>query len=115
MKLAGKVALITGGGSGIGQTTARLFAEEGAEVIVVDIVPERARHSRELISAAGGRALDLTADVSVSGQVQTMASQALEYRGRVDILVNNAGIGQSSIRDDYYVNNIKNLTLQNLN
>jgi len=92
MKLAGKVALITGGGSGIGQTTARLFAEEGAEVIVVDIVPERARHSRELISAAGGRALDLTADVSVSGQVQTMVSQALEYRGRVDILVNNAGI-----------------------
>ena len=67
MKLAGKVALITGGGSGIGQTTARLFAEEGAEVIVVDIVPERARHSRELIRAAGGRALDLTADVSVSG------------------------------------------------
>lgn len=92
MKLQDRVALITGGGSGIGQAMATLFAQQGARVIAVDIIPERARQTRELIAAAGGQALDLGADVSVSDQVEAMASAALDHWGRVDILVNNAGI-----------------------
>lgn len=92
MKLQNRVALITGGGSGIGRSTAELFAREGARVIVVDIIDERARQSRDLIVEAGGEALDIGADVSSSAQVEAMAEQALAHWGRVDILVNNAGI-----------------------
>jgi len=92
VKLHNRVALITGGGSGIGRSTAELFAREGARVIVVDIIAERARQSRDLIVEAGGEALDIGADVSSSEQVEAMAEQALAHWGRVDILVNNAGI-----------------------
>ncbi|NKB66665.1 MAG: glucose 1-dehydrogenase [Candidatus Latescibacteria bacterium] len=92
MRLQDRVALITGSGSGIGQTTAALFAREGARLIIVDIVPERAQESRDLIIQAGGQALALSADVSASDQVEAMAAQALEQWGRIDILVNNAAI-----------------------
>lgn len=86
------VALITGGGSGIGRATALLFAGEGAAVVAADKIRERAEETARLIAEAGGRAIGVQADVSVAADVQKMADAAVAAFGRVDILVNNAGL-----------------------
>lgn len=91
MRLAEKVAVITGGGSGIGRATAERFAREGARVVVADLLGERATLVAEGITAAGGDALAITADVTQAAAVEALAAQALARYGRVDILVNNAG------------------------
>ena len=88
MRFTGKVALITGGGSGIGAATARLMAREGAKVVVVDLVPD----SAEAVAAETG-GLALTADVADRAVVEAFVARAAEEHGRLDILVNNAGIG----------------------
>ena len=93
MRLADKVALVTGGGSGIGRATCARFAQEGAAVVVVDRVAERARETVGLIEQAQGRALALVADVSRGDEVRRMAEAARAAFGRVDVLVNNAAIG----------------------
>lgn len=92
MRLANRVALVTGGGSGIGQAIAALFAQEGAKVIAVDRYLERAEETASNIRAVGGDALALKADVSNQAEVNAMAERALATYGRVDTLVNNAGI-----------------------
>jgi meso-butanediol dehydrogenase / (S,S)-butanediol dehydrogenase / diacetyl reductase len=92
MRLAGHVALITGGGSGIGRAIALLFAREGASVVVADLVADRATETAALIAAAGGRATGVAADVSKAEQAAAMVAVAVEAFGRVDILVNNAGL-----------------------
>lgn len=92
MRLADTVALVTGAGSGIGRATAELFAREGAAVVVADLRLERAQECAGRIQAAGGKALALTADVSLRDQVDRMAAQALAAYGRVDVLVNNAAL-----------------------
>ena len=97
MRLQEKVAVVTGGGSGIGRATALLYAQNGASVVVADIVPERAVETVGLIMTAGGQALAITADVSQADQVTAMAEQAVVAFGRIDILVNNAGL---SVGDD---------------
>jgi len=91
MRLAGKVALVTGGGSGIGRATAERFAREGARVVVADLLGDRATTVAEGIAAAGGDALAVTADVTQAAQVAALAEAALARYGQVDILVNNAG------------------------
>src|SRR5215211_4758998 len=92
MRLQGSVAIVTGGGSGIGRAIALLFAAEGAKVVAADLVPERARETAEQIAAADGEAIGVEVDVSKSAMVATMAEAATAAFGRVDILVNNAGL-----------------------
>jgi NAD(P)-dependent dehydrogenase (short-subunit alcohol dehydrogenase family) len=92
MKLRGKVALITGAGSGIGRATAILFAREGAKVVVVDYNEATARETAELIKKSGGEAIFIKADVSNSEDVRKMIERAVQEYGRLDILYNNAGI-----------------------
>jgi 3-oxoacyl-[acyl-carrier protein] reductase len=91
MKLADRVALVTGGGSGIGRAIAVLFAEEGAHVVVNDARRESAEQTvAELKGPAGGRAIE--ADVADSAQVRAMFATIERDLGALDVLVNNAGI-----------------------
>ena len=93
-RLQGKVALITGAGSGIGRASAERFAAEGAQVVVVDL--KGAAETVAAIEAAGGEGLALTTDIADEDAVAAMAGVALERFGKVDVLMNNAGI-----LDDY--------------
>ena len=89
-RLAGKVALVTGGGSGIGEATVRLFVAEGASVVIADLQDERgSRVAGEL----GARAAYVHTDVSREGDVQTAVAETLRRFGRLDCMFNNAGYG----------------------
>ena len=90
--LAGKIAIVTGGGHGAGAAIARLLAAAGARVAVNDINPDRARRVAEEIRAAGGEALDVMADVSNRYQCVTLIETTRAEWGRLDILVNYAGV-----------------------
>ncbi len=92
MRLAGKVALITGAGSGIGQASALRFAAEGARVVVVDWNPAGGHATVNSIRAAGGQAILVEADVSRAEQVKRMVETALETYGQLDVLFNNAAV-----------------------
>lgn len=91
-KLDGKIALITGATSGLGEAFAKLFAEEGAEVVLVGRSAERGEKIREEIQQAGGRARFMECDVSREENVQQLRREYGEVYDRLDILVNNAGI-----------------------
>jgi NAD(P)-dependent dehydrogenase (short-subunit alcohol dehydrogenase family) len=91
-RLAGKVALITGGASGIGRATARLFAEEGAALAIVDIDVEAGQELAEQISAEGGRAVFIRCDVSQAAECRSAIDECAAVYGGLDILFNNAGI-----------------------
>jgi NAD(P)-dependent dehydrogenase (short-subunit alcohol dehydrogenase family) len=96
-RLKSKVALITGGGSGIGRSTCLLFAQEGAKVVVADYVADGGSETVRQIKAAGGDASFVLTDVSKSADVQNMIATTVKTYGRVDVLFNNAGIeGPSS-------------------
>ncbi|MGO4549165.1 SDR family NAD(P)-dependent oxidoreductase [Paenibacillus sp. 2TAB23] len=92
MRLQGKIALLTGAGSGIGRTTAELFAREGATVIVNDIDEAKGLETAQSIQASGGSALFLHADVTDPSSVREMIESAMQAYGGIDILFNNAGI-----------------------
>jgi NAD(P)-dependent dehydrogenase (short-subunit alcohol dehydrogenase family) len=91
-RLAGKVALITGGASGIGRATARLFADEQAAVSVLDLDAEGGEQLVSEIMAGGGRALYVRGDVSVSGDCRRAVELTVAALGGLDILFNNAGM-----------------------
>ena len=97
-RLLDKVALITGAGSGIGLETARLFASEGARVAIVDIDADAASAAKEEITAGGGQALALIADVSCDGDCARMVADTEATFGALHVMFNNAGI--SHIDDD---------------
>jgi 3-oxoacyl-[acyl-carrier protein] reductase len=93
MRLSGKVALVTGGGRGIGRAVALGFAQEGTRVVVAARTTGQVRQVAEEVRRRGGEAIAVECDVSQEDQVRAMISQALERFGRLDILVNNAGVG----------------------
>src|SRR5437870_2411008 len=92
MKLAGKVAIVTGTSPNIGGGIAEGLADEGASVVCVDQVAENAQQCAESIKRRGGQALGVTCDVTDEAQVAAMVARARESFGGVDVLVNNAGI-----------------------
>jgi NAD(P)-dependent dehydrogenase (short-subunit alcohol dehydrogenase family) len=92
MRLEGKVALVTGGGSGIGEAAARRFASEGAAVGVLDYRPDAAQAVAEAIRAAGGRAEPLAADVRDEGQVRAAVEATVAAFGQLQVVFANAGI-----------------------
>lgn len=91
-KLDGKIAIITGASSGIGEATARLLAEEGATVVLAARREERLQDLQQEVEANGGKALVVTTDVTDRKAVQLLADQTLSEFGTIDILVNNAGL-----------------------
>lgn len=92
MRLKDKVAIITGGASGMGYGEAIRFAQEGAKVVVVDLNLEGAQNVAEEIKAAGGQAIAVAANVMKSEDIQNVVKSAEEAFGPVDVLVNNAGV-----------------------
>lgn len=92
MRIAGKVAVVTGAASGMGKAIAELFAAEGAKVVVSDLKAETAQATVAEIEAKGGTAVAVKADVSREEDVQQLIDAAVKTYGTVDILVNNAGI-----------------------
>jgi len=89
--LANRIAVITGGGGGIGAATARLFAQQGAQVVIADIDTELAHRTTDEITASGGSAVAVVTDVRDASQVGGLARSVLDRYGRADVLVNNVG------------------------
>ncbi|MFH0813094.1 MAG: glucose 1-dehydrogenase [Pseudomonadota bacterium] len=92
MLLKDKVAIITGGGRGIGRAIALRYAKEGAKVVIAEIVKENAEKVAREIKDAGGEALALRTDVSSEKDTVEMARKTVDHFGRIDVLVNNAAI-----------------------
>ena len=92
MRLEGKVALISGGARGMGAAEARIFAAEGASVVIGDILEEEGNRVEAEIAESGGEAVFVTLDVTSEADWQAAVDTAVERFGKLDILVNNAGI-----------------------
>ncbi|MEH7332470.1 glucose 1-dehydrogenase [Neobacillus drentensis] len=98
MRLLGKAAIVTGGGGGIGRSTAILFAKEGAKVAVADIDSLLGEETVSLIKETGGEAIFVKTDVSDSSQIKDLINITTNAFGGLHIMFNNAGIGNSEVR-----------------
>ena len=92
MRLAGKVAIVTGASRGMGETEAKMFAAEGAKVVIADVSEDAGRRVEAEIAEAGGEALFIELDVTDESQWEDAVAKTVERFGRLDVLVNNAGI-----------------------
>ncbi len=93
MRLKDKVAIVTGGGAGIGQATAELFAEEGAKVVIAEMDPRSGEATARAVVEKGGSAHFVHADISKEPDCRKISEEAIRVFGRLDILVNNAAVG----------------------
>ena len=100
MRLKDKVAIITGGAHGMGEAEARLFAREGAAVVIADVLSEVGEAVAADIAAGQGRAMFVRADVTAEADWRALIARTLATYGRLDILVNNAGISGSAVGDE---------------
>ncbi|UCH07521.1 MAG: SDR family NAD(P)-dependent oxidoreductase, partial [Deltaproteobacteria bacterium] len=103
-RLEGKVAIVTGSAEGIGQATARLFAKEGAKVVVADMNETKGKRVAEEIRQNGGEAIFISLDVTREEDWQSLMKATVEKYGKLNILVNNAGISK--------IGNIENTTVE---
>ena len=97
-RLEGKVAIITGGNSGVGAATAELFAKEGAKVVITARREPQLEEIAQRIRANGGEVTVVRCDVSKVEEVEAMVKKAVETYGRIDILVNNAGVLEAGLK-----------------
>ena len=99
MRLAGKVALISGAAGGMGAEEARLFAREGARVIIADVLEDEGRQVEADIRGAGGEAVFVPLDVTREADWEQGVGTAVQRFGKLDVLVNNAGLSSTSVGD----------------
>jgi len=120
MKLASKVAIITGGGSGIGKASAYLFAEEGAKIVIAQRTVPAGEETVTTIKSRGGEAVFVRTDVTVASEVEHLIRATIDTFGKVDILFNNAGtlhkptpveVLDESLWDQVYAINVKSIFL----
>lgn len=97
MRLKDRVAIVTGGGQGIGRGIVKVMAREGAKVVVVDINSENAKNVVEEIKQMGGDGLALKVNIAAKAEVDKMVQDTLDKYGKIDILVNNAGITRDAL------------------
>ncbi len=97
MKLAGKVAIVTGAAQGIGKEIATALAQEGSDLVVIDVNLEQAEKTAQELAALGRKTMALKVDVSKSTEVDEMVNKILDKFGKIDILVNNAGITRDNL------------------
>lgn len=100
MRLQDKVAIVTGGAHGMGEAEARLFASEGARVIIADVLTREGEAVAADISAGQGRAHFIRTDVTSEQDWQRLIAETIATHGKLDVLVNNAGISGSAVDDD---------------
>ena len=100
MRLEGKVAIITGAAGGMGAEEARLFAREGAKVVIADVLDEEGKQVEAEIAEAGGEATYVRANVTSEDSWERLIAETISKYGKLDILVNNAGVSSSSEHDN---------------
>ena len=115
IRLANRVAIITGGGSGIGRAASYLFAKEGAKVVVAERTRAMGEETAATINSNGGESIFVHTDVSIASEVEKLVKVTMDRFGKIDILYNNAGVAESvavdtideSLWDSIYATNIK--------